>query len=77
MPEFKQNIYDASLDALLSASVPREIAEAASKIVASDEAGLPNFGRTEKDQETIQEAMQHYWNGQNEQGNINGSLEEV
>ncbi|MEH2050074.1 hypothetical protein [Nostoc sp.] len=64
MPEFKQNLYDSSLKALTEAGVPTEIAVAASKVVAKDEAGLPEFGRTAQDQEDVKEAMRHYWAGQ-------------
>ncbi|PHJ60245.1 hypothetical protein VF14_11590 [Nostoc linckia z18] len=60
MPKFNERIYNASLDALLSANVPKEIAEKTSEIVASDDGDLPNFGRSAEDQEIVNEAMRHY-----------------
>ncbi|MEJ1930810.1 hypothetical protein WDZ92_11160 [Nostoc sp. NIES-2111] len=57
MPEFNQRMYETSLDVLLSASVPQDIAEAASKIVASDDATQPDLGRTAEDQVVVQEVV--------------------
>ncbi|MBH8577007.1 hypothetical protein I8752_29300 [Nostocaceae cyanobacterium CENA369] len=64
MPEFNQQLYKTSLDVLLSANVPKDVAEVASRVVASDDAKLPNLGRTPVDQEFIDKAIQHYWAGQ-------------
>ncbi|WP_375471002.1 hypothetical protein [uncultured Nostoc sp.] len=60
MSKFNQNLYNASLEALLSANVPQEIAQAASKIVASDDNNKENFGRSAQDQQVINEAMQYF-----------------
>lgn len=67
MPEFNRRLYEASLETLLTASVPREIAEAASKVVASDDTSQPNNGRTAENQQAVNTAMEHYWRGQREQ----------
>lgn len=58
MPEFNERMYQTSLDALLTASVPQAIAEAASKIVASDDASQPNLGRTAEDQAVVQQVVE-------------------
>jgi hypothetical protein len=57
MPEFNQRVYETSLDALLTANVPREIAETASKVLASDDASQPNAGRTADDQEVVNQVV--------------------
>lgn len=61
-----QNLYQASLKALTSHGVPEDIAEKASAVVAKDEAGLPNFGRTAEDQRAVNEAMAHLDLGEDE-----------
>jgi hypothetical protein len=66
MPEFNENLYKSSLKALTEAGVPIEIAVPASAVVARDQTGLPDLGRTPQDQEVIKEAMRHYWAGQND-----------
>lgn len=63
-PNFSQNLYDASLKGLVENGVPEDVAEKASLVVASDESGLPNLGRSPEDQAVVNEAMQHYWNYQ-------------
>lgn len=63
-PSFKQNLYDASLKGLTENGVPQDVAEKASLVVASDEPGLPNLGRSPEDQAVVNEAMQHYWSHQ-------------
>lgn len=52
-----QQLYQASLEALISHGVPQDIAEKASAVVAQDTPGLPNFGRTPEDQQAVNEAM--------------------
>lgn len=59
MPEFNERMYQTSLDVLLTANVPQDIAEAASKIVASDDASQPNLGRTAEDQAVVQQVVEH------------------
>mgnify|MGYP005854305933 CR=1 FL=1 len=60
MSNFNQSLYAASLEALTENGVPVEIAAAASKVVARDDAKLPNLGRSEQDQQVVNEAMVHY-----------------
>lgn len=57
MPEFNQRLYEASLDALLSREVPRELAETGSQIVARDDASQPNLGRTADDQAVMRQIV--------------------
>ncbi|AFY43650.1 hypothetical protein [Nostoc sp. PCC 7107] len=64
MTEFNESLYKASMEALLTANVPRAIAEAASRVVASDQADQPNLGRTKEDQQAVNTAMQHYRSNQ-------------
>lgn len=59
MAEFNQAIYKSSLDALLTANVPKDIAHEASRIVASDDSSKPDFGRTAQDQEVVQKVVEH------------------
>lgn len=61
---FNQRLYKVSLEILLTASVPREIAQAASRVVASDDPTLPDLGRTPQDTEVAHEAMRYYQRGQ-------------
>jgi hypothetical protein len=64
MTEFNENLYKASLKALTEAGVPIEIAVPASAVVAKDQAGLSDLGRTPQDQEDVREAMRYYHAGQ-------------
>ncbi|MDZ8056547.1 MAG: hypothetical protein RMX63_34550 [Aulosira sp. ZfuCHP01] len=50
-------LYQASLAALTENGVPQDIAEKASAVVAKDEPGLPNLGRTAEDQQAVNEAI--------------------
>jgi hypothetical protein len=67
MPEFNQRLYEESLDVLLTANVPRDIAEAASQVVATDDGTLPNLGRSAEDTEVCKTAMDYYWRGQRDE----------
>jgi len=58
--KFNQGLYDASLGALKDNGVPEDVAQAASKVVASDDANLPNLGRSSEDQLVVNEAMTYY-----------------
>ncbi|WP_138500937.1 hypothetical protein [Nostoc sp. PA-18-2419] len=60
---FNENLYRASLRALVNEGVPVNVAVKASEVVAKDEAGKPELGRTSSDQQAVQEAMKHYWAG--------------
>lgn len=61
---FNQNLYDASVKALTDNGVPEELAEKASQVVASDNPTQENLGRSEKDQDAVNTAMNHYWQHQ-------------
>ena len=61
---FNQSLYDASVKALTDNGVPSELAEKASQVVASDDGTKENLGRSESDQQPINEAMNHYWQHQ-------------
>jgi hypothetical protein len=50
-------LYQAYLAALTSHGVPEDIAAKASAVVANDEPGLPNLGRTPEDQQAVNEAF--------------------
>jgi hypothetical protein len=47
---FNQNLYNACRKACLLRGVPEDLTEKASVIIASDEAGKPDLGRTAEDQ---------------------------
>jgi hypothetical protein len=55
-----ESLYQASLKALTEAGVDEDVAATASLLVANDNPELPNLGRTEHDQEVIDEAMFQY-----------------
>ena len=59
-----QSLYEASLRILTEAGVPKELAQKVSVIVANDEPGLPNLGRTSEDQALVNKAMVRYWRNQ-------------
>jgi hypothetical protein len=61
---FNQSLYAASREALIENGVPVEIAEAASVVVAKDDVGQPNLGRSPEDQLVVNQAMVHYWANQ-------------
>lgn len=49
MADLNQNLYQASLEALTNIGIPEPLADAASRIVATDDASLPNLGRNDAD----------------------------
>jgi len=55
---------DVYAEALTDNGVPSELAQKAGEIIASDDPTKPDLGRSESDQETINEAMNHYWQSQ-------------
>lgn len=63
MPEFNHRLYKSSLDTLLTANVPKDVAEIASRIVASDDTTQPNLGRTDADQQVINKVVEHFNSG--------------
>ncbi len=64
MAKFNQDLYIASREALIEHGVPLEKAEAASLVVAKDEPGKPNLGRTPQDQQAVDEIL-GYLQGEN------------
>jgi hypothetical protein len=57
MPELNQNLYNASYECLTDAQVPEPLADAVSRIVATDEPDLPNLGRNDIDLELCGQAV--------------------
>ncbi|WP_414579618.1 hypothetical protein [Anabaena sp. CCY 9402-a] len=55
-----ESLYQASLKVLTEAGVNKNVAVQASEVVAKDNPGLPNLGRTSLDQQVIDEAMFQY-----------------
>ncbi len=52
-----EELYNASLKALTQRGVPVSAAERASRVVANDQPQQPNLGRTDQDQQDVQDAM--------------------
>jgi hypothetical protein len=63
---FNQNLYGAALRGLGERGVPEELAEKAAVIVASDEAGKPDLGRTAEDQAVIKQVLPYLQSGDRE-----------
>lgn len=57
---FNQPLYDATVQALFKNGVPMELAEAASKVVASDDPYQDNLGRSPQEQQVVNEAMTYF-----------------
>ncbi|BAY94778.1 hypothetical protein NIES3275_68320 [Microchaete diplosiphon NIES-3275] len=55
--KMNNQLYQASMSALTAHGVPEDIAERASAVVAKDEPGLPNLGRSDEDQQAVNQAM--------------------
>jgi hypothetical protein len=52
-----EELYNASFEALTQRGVPVSAAERASSVVANDQPQQPNLGRTDQDQQDVQDAM--------------------
>jgi hypothetical protein len=64
-PELNQDLYKASCEVLKEAGLPEHLVDAASRIVATDEANKPDLGRNEIDKEICKEvAWRVTYNGQ-------------
>ena len=63
-PNFNQGLHDSFLQSLKDSGVPENIAEQAAAVVASDDALLPDLGRTPEDQLIVNEALNYYQNHQ-------------
>ena len=61
-PNFNQGLHNSFLEALKDNGVPENIAEQAAVVVASDDALLPDLGRTPEDQLIVNEALNYYQN---------------
>jgi hypothetical protein len=49
MPELNQDTYNEHYKSFLEADVPETLADAASRVMATDDASLPNRGRNDID----------------------------
>ncbi|BAZ14689.1 hypothetical protein NIES4071_65330 [Calothrix sp. NIES-4071] len=54
MTELNQQLYQVSLNVLTEAGVPEPLADAASRIVATDDPNQPNLGRSDADIQVCQ-----------------------
>ncbi|WP_445634500.1 hypothetical protein NSTC745_06323 [Nostoc sp. DSM 114161] len=52
-------LYQVSLEALTTANCPKELSEKVSRIVANDDGGQPNLGRTPEETEAVREAAKY------------------
>lgn len=59
MTNFNQDLYVASREALIESGAPWEKAEAASLVVAKDDAEKENFGRSAEDQQAVDEILEY------------------
>lgn len=57
MTEINQRDYETSHNLLINADVPEPVADAVSRIVASDNPDLPNLGRTDTDNELVKQVL--------------------
>ncbi|MCV3215109.1 hypothetical protein OGM63_16580 [Plectonema radiosum NIES-515] len=60
---FHLNLWGATLKACEERNVPSDLAEKAAVIIASDDAGQPNLGRTPEDQEIIKQVLPYLQSG--------------
>jgi hypothetical protein len=60
MAELNQNLYQASLEALTNVGIPEPLADAASRVVATDDASQPNLGRNDADIEVCKAVAEIY-----------------
>jgi hypothetical protein len=60
---FDQNLYNACRKACEERSVPEDLTEKASMIIASDEASKPDLGRTAEDQAIIKQVLPYLQSG--------------
>ena len=58
MAELNQSLYNASLEALQQQGVPQHLADAASRVVATDDATQANLGRNEADTEVCKRVVE-------------------
>ena len=59
-PNFNQEQYESYLKQMSDAGIPVSIAKDAAFVVANDQVGKPNLGRTEDDQRKVTDAFTWY-----------------
>lgn len=60
MAELNQQLYNASYDCLTQQGIPEALADAASRIIATDDASQPNLGRNNADIQVCQAVADIY-----------------
>jgi hypothetical protein len=66
MPEPNKDLYNASFKALSENGVPLELAEKASGIIAKDNPHEPHLGRSQSDQELINNILPYLQGDKND-----------
>lgn len=59
-PNFNQQQYDSYVQQMIENGIPVSIAKDAAFVVANDQVGKPNLGRTEDDQRKVADAFTWY-----------------
>jgi hypothetical protein len=59
-PNFKQEQYESYVKQMLDAGIPVTTAKDAAAVIANDQVGEPNLGRTEDDQRKVADAFTWY-----------------
>lgn len=60
MTELNQQVYQASLKALTDVGIPEPLADAASRVVATDDPSKPDLGRNDADIQVCQSVSEIY-----------------
>jgi hypothetical protein len=60
MSNLNQNLYQVSKQVLEDGGVPKHLADATSRVIATDDPSQHELGRNAADQELVKEAMQHF-----------------
>jgi hypothetical protein len=58
--ELNQQLYQVSKQVLEDGGVPPYLADAASRVIATDDPNQPELGRNAADQAIVRETMQHF-----------------
>jgi hypothetical protein len=61
------NLYRATVHACYDRGVPDDLTFAAARIIATDEAGKPDLGRSAEDQEIIKQVLPYLHSRENQQ----------
>jgi hypothetical protein len=59
-PNFNQEQYESYLQQMTDKGIPVSAAKDAAFVIANDQTGEPNLGRTEQDQQKVGDAMTWY-----------------